>query len=435
VDIPALIDPGTMTLEHERNERPSRGTVAGKVRGIVFGDRPSNSSPAARYLAGRTIRALARSDVEAEDAGDLASADLAARLEAIDAPVWFVRAGAWPAARGKIGALPPSATGLPLCAVSGVVGERSGAPIDDECRAWEAWQRQTGGAVFPGVVAAKPDGATGLGPTDDGREAAPLPRLAGVYVERRVLESLRVRLLGGEPLVEALAAELREPGRRIVRPTTFDLYFDPHLRVAQVVTSLQRGGAERVTLDLHEMLPELGIRSCVVVLGSPTREAFATPTGTIDVSRAGERVAAAAPAVQDFAADLVHGHLLGRDVVRELAAGGIPMLQTVHNLRPGWPAGLAELASSDATLLVACSQAVERDLAAAGVRIATRTVWNGIDFAPLKRTAGMVAAAARLRNERGIGCEDFVLLALANPRPQKRLERLPAIVAATQAEL
>jgi glycosyltransferase involved in cell wall biosynthesis len=67
--------------------------------------------------------------------------------------------------------------------------------------------------------------------------------------------------------------------------------------------------------------------------------------------------------------------------------------------------------------------------------VPVRTVWNGIDFAPLARTPGREAAARALRHKLGIGLEAFVLLALANPRPQKRLHLLPGILAATEAEL
>jgi glycosyltransferase involved in cell wall biosynthesis len=386
-------------------------TADGRLRAVVFGDRAGSV-----YRAGRTERGLARVGVEAEDATDLAPEQLAERLGAMDGPVWFVRAGAWPATPRAIVAPPSSATGLPLCAVSGVIDERPGETSDDECRAWSEWQKQTGGAPS--------DGAAGV----------PLPTPAGVYVERPIIDSLRGRLLGGASIVAALEAELREPGRRIVRPGALDLHFDPHLRVAQVVTSLQRGGAERVTLDLHQTLPEHGVRSCVVVLGCPTREAFAMPPATIDVSRTVDRLAAAARALADFAADAVHAHLLGADAVRVLAATKIPVLITVHNMRPGWPAGLTELERGDVGLLAACSQAVERDLAAAGTTVPTRTVWNGIDFGPLRPGPATAAAGRRFREEHGIEPDDFVLLSLANPRPQKRLERLPAIVATTQAE-
>src|SRR5262249_51477538 len=58
---------------------------------------------------------------------------------------------------------------------------------------------------------------------------------------------------------------------------------------------------------------------------------------------------------------------------------------------------------------------------------------NGINFAPFQRTPALRRAAREVRRRLAFGADDFVLLALANPRPQKRLERLPGILAATRA--
>src|SRR5205085_6366595 len=126
-----------------------------------------------------------------------------------------------------------------------------------------------------------------------------------------------------------------------------------------------------------------------------------------------------------FGADLVHGHLLDRADAAGLAALGLPLLLTVHNMRPGWPDGLAELQPHETVLLVACARAVEEDLRAAGVPVPVRTVWNGVDFAASARTPERVEAGRRLRRRLRLGATDLVLLALANPRPQKRLHLLP----------
>ena len=44
-------------------------------------------------------------------------------------------------------------------------------------------------------------------------------------------------------------------------------------------------------------------------------------------------------------------------------AAGVPLVLTIHNMRPGWPEGLETLARGDATLMVACARAVEDELA------------------------------------------------------------------------
>ena len=146
-------------------------------------------------------------------------------------------------------------------------------------------------------------------------------------------------------------------------------------------------------------------------------------------------MAAAAGVAREFAADVVHGHLLFREDAVRLAETGVPLLLTIHNVaRPDWPRGIASLQCREAALLAACSQAVEADLRAASISLPARTVWNGIDLGPLEITSALKKAADRWRRQEGISRGDFVLLALANPRPQKRLDRLPAVLAATQAE-
>ena len=92
-----------------------------------------------------------------------------------------------------------------------------------------------------------------------------------------------------------------------------------------------------------------------------------------------------------------------------MAGQGVPLVLTVHNQRPGWPAGLAALGAGDAALLVACSRAVEAELAAAGSPIPVRTAWNGIDPAafapsPARAEAGRAFRAAAGARARPTSC-------------------------------
>jgi glycosyltransferase involved in cell wall biosynthesis len=228
---------------------------------------------------------------------------------------------------------------------------------------------------------------------------------------------------------------------RVVRFDPLDVEYDPGLRVVQVVTSLQRGGAERVTLDLAVALGWHGVRCMVVALGRSSRQTFAIPAGVgvVDLSSLGGDRAARAGAVgrvaRAFAADVIHGHLLDGEETALVAAQGVPLVLTVHNQKPGWPSGLAALGAGDAALLVACARAVEAELVAAGLPIAVRTAWNGIDPAAFATSPARRKAGRALRRRLGLGPGDFVLLALANPRPQKRLDRLPGVLAAVRAEL
>jgi glycosyltransferase involved in cell wall biosynthesis len=339
---------------------------------------------------GRTLRALRGVGVVAEDAGG----DLAHAIDRCEGATWLVRAGAWPAHPGPILKPPPSATGRPLVAFGSTTLE---------------------GGADPGVP-------------------------ASLYLESEPFAELADRLKQGVSLDRSIRELLAQGDRwRVVRFGLLDVRYDPGLRVVQVVTSLQRGGAERVTLDLAVALGWHGVRSRVVALGRPSRRAFEAPPGTIDLSSLGRDRSARAEGVgrvaRAFAADVVHGHLLDGEEARLVAGQGVPLVLTIHNQSPGWPSGLERLEADDAALLVACSRAVEAELNRAGIPIPTRTVWNGIDPTAYARCPSRVEAGRAFRTALRLGPGDFVLLALANPRPQKRLDRLPGVLAALRSEL
>ncbi|MGC4025371.1 MAG: glycosyltransferase family 4 protein [Mesorhizobium sp.] len=126
--------------------------------------------------------------------------------------------------------------------------------------------------------------------------------------------------------------------------------------------------------------------------------------------------------------DLAHAHLLDAADLARLSARGFRSLVTVHNTRAGFPQGLAELPAEQAVLLVGCARAVELELHAARLPIPLRTVWNGIRIQAPASRASNDGWRARL----GLASDALVLLALANPRPQKRLHLLPSILAATR---
>jgi glycosyltransferase involved in cell wall biosynthesis len=357
-----------------------------------------------------------------EDVCGWTGAALAEKLAAGVSAIWFVRAGAWPAGQGTLTFPPANAASHHLCALGAVRPGPEGHADAGAAKPWELLQHETGGDYAL---------AANLGTR--------LPNLVSAYLEAEPLRDLVERLGRGEDLAAALRAIVCGSGARVVRFTPLDVYFDPCLRVVQLVTSLQQGGAERIVLSLVRGLGRHGVRWLLVTLSPPGRACFPAPAGTVDLTgKPGGRSArlrAATDVIATFASDLVHGHLLDGSDVRQLAAGEVPLVLTIHNTRPGWPAGLETLRPGDAALLVGCARAVEADLRSTPLSIPVRTVWNGIDFTPFERTPALLAAAQAWRQRLGLGTEDFVLLALANPRPQKRLERLPAVLAATQAEL
>jgi glycosyltransferase involved in cell wall biosynthesis len=390
----------------------------GQLRAFVIDDLQGN-----RYLAGRTLRAFAPCGIPLEDICGEPPERIAKILANTTGSILLIRAGAWPVDADRLSIPRSSATGLPLCALGAVQPEIAhGAVPHDDAKRWSSLHARTGGDF-----AAQADFIHHM------------PPVAIAYFESPAVKSLTRRVADGQSLDAAVRAELGSPERRVVRYAPLDVHLDAALRIVQLVTSLQQGGAERVALDLHRTLGNYGVRSLLIALGSPTRAAFPTPPGTVDLSRIGpgrpERIAAAGQTALAFAADLVHGHLLHGEDIAQLSAFGLPVALTVHNMPPGWPEDLTLLRSNDAALFMACSQAVEVELRKAKIPIPVRTVWNGIDFDALKQTAATDESGRSLRRKLGIPDGDFVLLALANPRPQKRLERLPPVIAAAQEKL
>ncbi|WP_437809425.1 glycosyltransferase [Sorangium sp. So ce1078] len=435
-------------------------------------------APAHRARAGRTLRALRLAGLAPVD---LTPAPLAAAAEALAAgPVWLVRGGAWPAPSAALDPdpfPPPSGTGLPVCAFGAVLAAPdvpaasaptgpsplAGRPAlslpsapsatDPDAAAWAELLRATGGELSRVARA---------------RRAPGLPRAASVYLDAPLAAGVAARLRAGEPLDAALQGELGARRARVVRHASLDVCDDAALRVAQVVTSLQQGGAERIAIDLAAELPRRGVRSRVCAVYRPTRPTFGAPPGTLDLSGArGDREArfdALARGLAAWGADLAHAHLLDADDLARLSARGYRPLVTVHNVAVSWPAGLDRLGPDGAALLVACARAVEAELAACALPVPRRTVWNGIDLGPseargappaprgdppaprgdppapgsappAEARGARPAAAAAWRRRLEIAPDDLVLLAVANPRPQKRLHLLPAILAATRAAL
>jgi glycosyltransferase involved in cell wall biosynthesis len=364
------------------------------------------TDPARRPHVHRTRDALAAAALAAEVA--YRPAELIRALAAASS-VWLVQAGAWPAHHGPIVAPSPSATARPLVAL-GAVRALAGEAGSRDALAWTQILARTGGEL-------------------DALDRP--PTLASVYLDAAVAARVAAHLEQGSALETAIWAAARALRARRVRVAALDVHDDARLRVIHVVTSLQRGGAERLVIDLVSRLPAHGVAALLAVVGRPMRSAFAEPPDTIHLSgwrRDPDTLAARLAEVARHAgADLVHAHLLDAAEVAALARRGLRVVVTVHNARPGWPPGLATMAAGDATLLIACADAVLADVRAAGLPVPARTVWNAIEPSRFQRTEERVRAGRALRASLDIAEQDLVLLAVANPRPQKRLHLLPDI--------
>ena len=323
------------------------------MRAIVFSARPSDLD-----RAGRSVRALRMAGVSVLDLSEASWTELLGRIREEALPVWLLRAGAWPA--GPFTPPSASATGKPLIALGGVdPGADIVADASPEAIDWQRRLQQSGGVFRPDTM----------------------PTLRSVWIDEHLVERMR----DAGDLETSLRLAATAAGARIVHYGGLDVHDDPALRIAEVVTSAQRGGAERIALDLAVGLREHGFRSRLVILGRPTLAPFEVPSDTIDVSGLGgpdpdHRARRAARRLVAEGIDLVHGHLLERDTVAAFRARSLPVALTVHNTAPGWPAGTRKLGTGDATVLIGCAQVVEAQLRESGLALPLRTVWNGVDF-------------------------------------------------------
>lgn len=212
--------------------------MTGEIEGIVF-DGPAGDE-ASPWLASRTLRALARHGVRATVAGP---GELASRMADAKRPVWLLRAGAWPLS-------PPApvlahAAGRPVVAL--------GATAD--CDAWRSVLARTGGDL--GSV---------------GRDAWPRVDSAVAFAPRAFADSIAA---AGSVEQAAMATP------RVVRAPSLDVGFHRALRIVLAVTTLHRGGAERIVLDLAAELRALGHDVTLTVLDRSARATFEEPSGTI----------------------------------------------------------------------------------------------------------------------------------------------------------
>ncbi len=247
---------------------------------------------------------------------------------------------------------------------------------------------------------------------------------SSLLLEPKLQRRFAARREAGAPFVAALAAALT--GARALRQAPLELRCDRRLRVLELCTSLQRGGAERLVLELAAALRELDVGVELATTGRATRGAFATDRVVHAIP--GDAAAIAARAIA-LGCDVIHAHLLPQATVTGLAAHAVPLVVTVHNARAGWPRGLAEVEPDRRTLYVACSQHAAGDLRGAALPIVSRMVWNGIPTSRVAPSPSRDAAARALRAELGLGDADGLILTVANPRRQKRFDRIPGVLA------
>ncbi len=337
--------------------------------------------------------------------------------EAEHAPIgsgwcWVLRAGCWPLSVPRPQA---SASGRATALIGLVIPAEPDAQRDRSAAKWDEWCRFSGG---------------------DADEVA-LPGMpASVLLDPRLADQCRQLIAAGATVSTSIDRILNDPTVRRIRWSGADVGEDERVRVVQVITSLQRGGAERLALALHQAVPRTHVAMHLIVAGDPARSAFPLPDDAYTCADAGPRPARmmeAALMACRLGADVVHAHLLAADDVAAFAAREVPLLITVHNAKPGWPERMTTVRAP--CLLVACSRRVEVDLAEHLPQLPRRTVWNGIDPGVTEPSPQRQRDGQALRKRWKIPTDAVVLIALANPRAQKRLELLPAMLRPLQQQI
>ena len=349
-------------------------------------------------------------------AGETKTITALSEVDSDDASTWLVPAGAWSERWSRGDVVPEFQGASPLVLVGAVWQARH-----ESVSSWREVLMATGG------------------------DLSALHEWPGLPVGSVWLNAAACVVLNeAETLDDVLRLALIK-GWRVIRHTSLDGWMDECVRVLEAVTSLQRGGAERLVLDLHSSLvksPLLTSRLCVV--GSPTREPFATPEETIQL-RVGIEPEARANALIEVmrhtGCDVLHAHLLDGEVIDLLTAAGVTVLLTLHNSRAGWQPGYEMMQGHGKLMLAACAQTVEREARALMPALPIRTAWNGIapaiaglGEAGAEALSSLASDAWRTSNEAPRPrSQPITLVSVANPRPQKRLDRLPGIVAALLA--
>ncbi len=369
-----------------------------------------NGPPA--YRIERTRRSLTAAGVST--ATEIDDRDLASLFRRTNpSPTLLIQAGAWFLRTDSYQLPPPSATNKGICAFGLSV------PGQNQSPSWLELLAATGGSLR-------------------GRETA--VRSLGIppvcYLDREALRSLEASnrsVASGHGLLNNLL-ELSST-LRFVHWTPFDVRAESALRVLQIITSLQRGGAERMVLHLSSELAKRPVVVRLAATGHGSRASFPTPPAWLDLNRWRMHAENPMETLMRVAApfDVLHLHLLSGQETARLTTLGIPVVITVHNTQPGWPPGLLESAQDPRVLLAACSLDVEKALLDSSTGILVRSAWNGIDLTEFKPSLSHTRSRDEWRKKWNWGVDDIVLLSVANPRPQKRLDRLPAILAALRS--
>jgi len=192
----------------------------------------------------------------------------------------------------------------------------------------------------------------------------------------------------------------------------------PREPIRVVVSSLARGGAERIVLD---WLGAEGRRGRAVELAvlHARRHEYRIPAGVMATRRA-------RGSARDFVSALgerwavsdapVSTHLVGDELLACFWERGVRTVPVIHNLREGWRNEPGRWQAQHVPFAIACAEAVRRQVLEAGCAVPVVTLRHRPAVGPAATDA---RCRERLRAEWGIPPGAFVVLAVGALKAQK----------------
>jgi len=233
------------------------------------------------------MRAIQGGGLLARDFTKSPVSELALALRSNDGPVWLVEAGSWPL-NEALTLFPASYTlsEHPLMCIGATT-----KPTDSLSDAKIEGEDDPGFAAWQALLssdAVHSDGGLSIpyGPNDCKK---PQPPIFSAYLDASVAEALGERLtnittLNSQNLTKGLKEAAKSQNAHTMYRPMLNVAYDSRIRCLQVITAIQRGGAERVVLDLVKRLPRVGVKPFLVTTGVSFRASFKQPYQMMDVS-------------------------------------------------------------------------------------------------------------------------------------------------------
>ena len=203
-------------------------------------------------------------------------------------------------------------------------------------------------------------------------------------------------------------------------------------RVAMLVPSLARGGAERIVAELTDGLGAAGVPGLTIVLRDDPNGYRLDDTGTMRVLRLGglpadRRLPAAIAALGEHAPAPVYTHLIRREALEQLWQVGLRTAPVIHNAPPGWLDEAAAYEHPMVPFVVAVCADIADALRTAGLTRPIRIIRHRLP----PRCRPPADSRARIRAALGVSADEILIGMIGRFRLQKAYTRAVRVLAAT----